>query len=94
MSGGKNGPSTALCTKEDFESSSMPTAAVGSIHPRAFPFLQHPPPEVPVESVVELSRSNRRQGLDIDRMSGLPGWYGESLDLNRALEALRHDLDT
>ena len=52
-----------------------------------------PPPEVPVESAVELCRSNRRQGLDIDRMSGLPGWYGESLDLNRALEALRHDLD-
>ena len=35
-----------------------------------------------------------RQGLEIDRMSGLPGWYGESLDLNRALEALRPGLDT
>ncbi len=53
-----------------------------------------PPPEVPGESAVALSRSNWRQGLEIDRMSGLPGWYGESLDLNRALEALRGGLDT
>lgn len=47
-----------------------------------------PPPPLPAGDHTDLVRQNRRLGLDISPTTGVPGWSGEHLDLNLALDTL------
>jgi hypothetical protein len=57
--------------------------------PSGWPFPSvSPPVRVPADPVGDLRRDNEAYGLAIDERTGLPGWYGEPLNVGYAIDVL------